>query len=316
MSYKKQATAMSSIIYKGTRGPMFKALISGLMERGNLKDKYIGILTNDENMKKFSKAFTAASANKNENYEIYEQIGDVSANKFIVWYAYQRFPQLNCPAGVKVVARLRINYGAKNSFAQIADDLGFWPYISAAEDGTDRSAKYRSRHKKDLLEDVFEAFVGCTEQILDQEYRPGVGYGVIYDILSSIFNKIPISLKFEDLIDAKTRMKEIFDAFGDTIGSYQFIDTREEKTSPDGELYRVALSYLYQVPPGGNRRAIKINTPTGQQSRPNKGWNLIGQGSGTTKSSAQQKASEQGIITLNSRGYIKEVPIEYRLFCK
>ena len=109
MSYKKQATAMSSIIYKGTRGPMFKALISGLMERGNLKDKYIGILTNDENMKKFSKAFTAASANKNENYEIYEQIGDVSANKFIVWYAYQRFPQLNCPAGVKVVARLRIN---------------------------------------------------------------------------------------------------------------------------------------------------------------------------------------------------------------
>lgn len=308
MSYQK---TMSSSIYRGIRGAPFKDLIAGLMARGNLKDKYINVLTNDENMRKFSKAFTAASANSKENYEIYEQLGDVSANKFIVWYSYQRFPQLNCPLGVKVVARLRINYGAKNSFAQIADNLGFWPYISAAEDGMDRSAKYRTRHKKDLLEDVFEAFVGCTEQILDQEYRPGVGYGVIYDILSSIFDKIPISLKFEDLIDAKTRMKEIFDAFGDTIGSYQFIDTREEKTS-QGELYRVTVSHLYQVPLGRNRRVMQ----TSQGSRPNVGWNLIGKGSGTTKSAAQQQASEQGIRSLNGLGYIKEVPMEYRLFCK
>ena len=91
---------MSSSIYQGTRGTPFKALITGLMERGNLKDKYVGILTNDQNMKKFSKAFTAASANSKENYEILEQLGDVSANKFIVWYAYRRFPQLNCPLGV------------------------------------------------------------------------------------------------------------------------------------------------------------------------------------------------------------------------
>lgn len=318
MSYKK---TMSSSIYRGIRGAPFKALIAGLMARGNLKDKYISVLTSDENMAKFSKAFTAASANSKENYEIYEQLGDVSANKFIVWYSYQRFPQLNCPLGVKVVARLRINYGAKNSFAQIADSLGFWPYISAAEDGTDRSAKYRARHKKDLLEDVFEAFVGCTEQILDQEYRPGVGYGVVYDILVSIFDKIPISLKFEDLIDAKTRMKEIFDAFGDTIGSYQFIDTREEKTSPQGELYRMAVSHLYQVPPGRNRRAIKTrehNDTVGviRVLVPNRGWNLIGKGSATTKSAAQQQASEQGILSLNRLGYIKEVPMEYRLFCK
>ena len=311
MSYE----SMSSNIYNGTRGSPFKALISGLMERGNLKDRYVRSLTNDENMRKFSKAFTAASANNKENYEIYEQLGDVSANKFIVWYAYKRFPQLNCPLGVKVVARLRINYGAKNSFAKIADELGFWPFISAAEDGTDRSAKYRSRHKKDLLEDVFEAFVGCTEQILDQEYRPGVGYGVIYDILASIFDKIAISLKFEDLIDAKTRMKEIFDAFGTTIGSYQFIDTREFKTSPDGTPYSMANSVLYQVPLGENRRARKVNGPNGQELKPHPAWNKIGTGSGTTKSAAQQQASERGIKYLNSRGYIKEVPTEYRLFC-
>jgi len=314
MSYKK---TMSSRIYRGIRGAAFKTLITGLMKRANLKDKYVGVLTSDENMRKFSKAFTAASADSKENYEIYEQLGDVSANKFIVWYSYRRFPQLNCPLGVKVVARLRINYGAKNSFAGIADNLGFWPYISAAEDGADRSAKYRARHKKDLLEDVFEAFVGCTEQILDQEYRPGVGYAIVYDILASIFDKIPISLKFEDLIDAKTRMKEIFDAFGQTIGIYKFIDTREKKTDTEGEPYQVAISRLYCVSPGQPKYPRKANDKEGNEVQyPNRGWTLIGEGSGSKKSDAQQRASEEGIRTLNSQGYIKEVPMEYRLFCK
>jgi len=316
MSYRKSTPVMSSVIYNGTRGAPFKTLISGLMERGNLKDKYIDVLTNDDNMKKFSKAFTAASANSKENYEIYEQLGDVSANKFIVWYAYQRFPQLQCPLGVKVVARLRINYGAKNSFAAIADKLGFWPFISAAEDGTDRSKFYRARHKKDLLEDVFEAFVGCTEQILDQEYRPGVGYGVVYDILMSIFDKIDISLKFEDLYDAKTRMKEIFDAFGDSLGSYKFIDTREYSTDSEGTPFSTAIASLYQVPPGGNRHPIKVSGPDGSESRPNRGWKLIGSASAPTLKPAQQRAAEQGILTLNRLGYVKEVPMEYRLFCR
>ena len=307
---------MSSSIYQGIRGAPFKALISALMERGKLKKKYIEVLTSDENMKLFSKAFTAASADPKHNYEIYEQLGDVSANKFIVWYSYRRFPQLKCPLGVKVVARLRINYGAKQSFSSIADKLGFWLYISAAEEGTDRSAKYRSRHKKDLLEDVLEAFIGCTEEILDDEYRPGVGYAIVYDILASIFDDIPISLKFEDLIDAKTRMKEIFDAFGQTIGSYQFIDTREEREH-DGEMYRIAVSKLYKVPPGVHKRPVKTTDMDGNSTlRANRGWALIGEGEGTTKSNAQQRASEEGIITLNRSGYVKEVPIEYRLFCK
>jgi dsRNA-specific ribonuclease len=307
---------MSSIIYQGLRGPPFKALITKLMERSKLKKKFIDVLTSDENMKLFSKAFTAASADPKNNYEIYEQLGDLSANKFIVWYAYRRFPQLRCPLGVKVVARLRINYGSKQSFSSIAEKLEFWPYISAAEEGTDRSAKYRSRHKKDLLEDVLEAFIGCTEEILDDEYVPGVGYAIVYDILASIFDDIPISLRFEDLIDAKTRMKEIFDSFGQTIGSYQFIDTREER-GHHSEMNSVAVSKLYRVPHGAHKRPTKTTDMDGNSTlRANRGWILIGEGEGTTKSNAQQQASEEGIITLNRAGYIKEVPIEYQLFCR
>ena len=109
--------AATEIVYEWSRGSDFKKVIRDLLVKGKLKPEYIDALTNDENMKEYSKAFTAASADPMNNYEIFEQIGDLTANKFIVWYAYKRFPQLNCPLGVKVVARLRINYGARQSFS-------------------------------------------------------------------------------------------------------------------------------------------------------------------------------------------------------
>jgi dsRNA-specific ribonuclease len=279
-------------LYLGLRGESFKKLIIGLLNRGRLKPKYIEKLTNESAMEAYNKAFTAASADEKNNYEQFEQLGDLTANKFIVWYAYRRFPQLDCPEGVKVVARLRINYGAKESFAPLAENLGFWDYISAMEDGETRNVKYRNRHKKDLLEDTFEAFVGCTEYLLDKEYRPGVGYGIVYDILSDIFNELSISLKFEDLFDSKTRLKETFDAYSE-LGDWVFIDTREEIGD---EGYTIANSTLYQVPVGVNNRPFRKKTGPNKrdfEEYPQEGWIPIGQGSSSKKGEAQQRAAEK-----------------------
>lgn len=301
-------------LYLGLRDDSFKNLITGLLRRGKLKPKYIEKLTNDIAMESYNKAFTAASADSKNNYEQFEQLGDLTANKFIVWYAYRRFPQLDCPEGVKVVARLRINYGAKESFAPLAEKLGFWKYISAMEDGDGRNVKYRNRHKKDLLEDTFEAFVGCTEYLLDKEYRPGVGYGIVYDILSDIFNELEISLKFEDLFDAKTRLKETFDAFT-SLGDWVFIDSREEIGE---EGYSIANSILYQVAPGLNNKAIRRKTGPGKrdfEEYPQEGWIPIGQGSSSKKGEAQQRAAEQGIKSLKQQGIYREAPEIYQYFC-
>ena len=180
-------------IYIGNRGVSFKSFIVKLLKKGNLQEKYIEKLTNDEGMKKYSAAFTSSFLDEEENYEVYEQLGDLTGNKFIVWYMYRRFPQLKCPAGVKVVARLRINYGAKQSFSEIARNLGFWPFISAPHD-------IRQRKMKPLLEDVFEAFLGVTESILDEEVRFGVGYAIVYDILASIFDEMDISFEVSRFI--------------------------------------------------------------------------------------------------------------------
>ena len=289
------------VIYSGPRNASFKNMITNILKQSKLKQKYISELTDEKSLQIYDQAFTAASANPIKNYEIYEQIGDLTVNKFIVWYAYKRFPQLECPLGVKVVARLRINYVSRQSFSEIAEKLNFWPFISADEEE-------RNRKKKDLLEDALEAFIGCTEQILDKKYRPGVGYGIVYDILSSIFDKIPMSLAYNDLYDAKTRLKELFDLHKDNLGTWTYIDTREEL---------LAESKIYQVPPGSSNQPLKQQTgPTKQDFilKPQPQWILLGSGKAAKKADAQQRAAEEGLKTLNSKGWIKEIPQEYHLF--
>lgn len=307
------STVMNDV-YLGSRGDGFKNMIISLLKRGKLKPKYIELLTDNKSMESYGQAFTASSADRVNNYERFEQLGDVTANKFIVWYSYKRFPQLDCTDGVKVVARLRINYGAKQFFAQLAEQLGFWEYISAAEDGTAKGMKYRKTKKKDLLEDCIESFVGCTEYLLDNAFRPGVGYGIVYDILSDIFDGIHMSLKYEDLYDPKTRVKETFDAFKKEIGNWHYIDTRE---AVDGE-HTIARSILYQSPIGTPQKPLKQYTGQGNQDftlSAREGWIMLGQGLASAKADAQQKTSEQGLETLKRMGYYKEPPPEYKFFC-
>ena len=266
------------IIIYGSRDQDFKDTIINVISKGNMKDKYKQWLLSPESLLIFNDVFTSNTANVLKNYEVYEQLGDITVNKFIVWYMYKRFPQLNCAQGVKIVARLRINYCSKQSFAQIAESLGFWPFITASEEE-------RSHNKKPLLEDTLEAFFGAVEFIIDKHTLTGVGYAVAFDILETIFNNLYISLKYEDLYDAKTRLKELFDFCGDKLGSIKYEDERniEEK---------VTVSSVYQTTPQNNR--IKI-----------------GEGIASLKADAQQKAASKAIGFLKSKGFHKPVPEIY-----
>ena len=320
-------TTMDSNIYFGSRNEDFKKLIATILARGKLKPKYIDLLTNEKSIEEYGIAFTAASADIVNNYERYEQLGDMSANKFIVWYSYRRFPQLDCTDGVKVVARLRINYGATQIFSTLAEELGFWPFISSAiepplilEERKKNNKKYRNKHKNTLLEDVFEAFIGCTESLLDKAFRTGVGYAIVYDILTDIFNEMPMSLAYEDLYDAKTRLKETFDHYNKNpirMGEWVY---REDKEITDRDsicshglkketceecflINSLNISYLYHVPVGGSVKFLR------------KEW-IIGVGKSNKKIDAEQIAAEEGLKYLQSIGYYKHPPSIYSFFCK
>lgn len=285
-------------IYFGPRNDTFKSLIISLLNKAKIKDKFINPLITPEALQMFSDAFTSDLVDENNNYQVYEQLGDLIGNKFIVWYMYRRFPQLKCAEGVKVAARLRINYGAKNSFSKIAEKLGFWPFITAPND-------LRSRKQKDLLEDVFEAFLGVTALVLDESFNIGVGDAIVYRILKSIFDDMDISLRYEDLYDAKTRLKELFDIHEEILGPLKYETSRREE---DG----VAISQVYRVENGSY--FVKKNGKKDKKRIVGGTSILIGSGEATLEAEAEQLAASEGLKTMKSYGYYKVPPKCYRKF--
>jgi dsRNA-specific ribonuclease len=289
-------------IYLGSRGADFKTLISTLLRKGGLKSKYINMLTDIPAMKIYGCAFTSELVDPDNNYQVLEQIGDLSGNKFIVNYMYQRFPQLDCAEGVKVVARLRINYGAKESFCEIARKLGFWEFISATND-------LRHRKMKPLLEDVFEAFLGATERILDKRNRVGVGYAIVHDILTTIFDEMHISLRYEDLYDAKTRLKETFDMHESALGPLVYKERKSDMLTFSTAFRVKGGKYAEKTDSRGKVTVNKKRIIGGRYIK-------IGDGSAALKSDAQQKAAAAALDCLSKDGWSKSVPAVYKKFNK
>lgn len=279
----------SANIYYGPRDDSFLQVIVKVLEKGKLKKKYIDMLTDEEGMELYSQIFTHSSADPENNYEYYETLGDVTANKCITWYFSKRFPQINCPKGVKILARLKIVYASKEVFAPIGEKLGFWPFITA-------SNEIRSTDMRPCLEDVLEAFIGATEYLIDKKIgRNGVGYAIVYDIIASIYNEMPISLEYEKLVDPKTILKEVFDYF------------KRSRTGlpPIGDL-------KYQ-----NIRDAEHGFHTSKVLRLFDGRPFIlGEGKERLQIDAEQAAARQALPKLKQMGYFKPVPEEYSMFSR
>lgn len=306
-------TTFENAIYPAIRGDDFKNFIKSLLKRGKLKDKYIDILTGEKGMKYFDLAFTSKTADPKNNYEVFEQIGDVTANKILVGYSYDKFPQLKCPDGVAVVARIKIKYAAKEIFAPIADKLGFWKYIKA-------SVYTRDHAKKSLLEDCLEAFLGCTDYTLDINFRIGVGYAICYDIMVTILDTVNISLEYEDLFDSVTRLKEIFDKANRekaNIGGVVYVNSRSDTEFSPSFTRIFWIKNKEDLKRLNSRKVGK--TPTEHELfstlSPNQ-YILVGKGSAGIKKNSQQKGATEALKYFKNIGYSKEVPEKYLLFCK
>lgn len=161
------------------------------------------------------------------NYQIYEMLGDGTCNKFIVWYMYRRFPVLQTVHGVQIIARLKINYCGNKVFSTFGEKIGLWDFISSPQ-------VIRQTKKKQLLEDVFEALVGAAELLIDKYTRPGCGSVMCNKFLTRLFDEENIPLTYESLYDAKTRLKELFDSKDASIhklGKISYRSVKDEKDS-------------------------------------------------------------------------------------
>ena len=196
---------MASQIREYKRGNDFKNFLRGIFEMSNLNEKYIDLLLNDENMKIYDQVFTHESVDPEINYEVYEMLGDATLNKNVVWYIHRKFSFLNVPQGVQIISKLKNSLVSKQMLGKIAgEDFKFDDFIKSTE-------KEFGSKRESLREDVFEALIGATEKILDEQIRFGVGNEICRQILEAIYDQQTISFKYTDLYDPKTILKEIFD---------------------------------------------------------------------------------------------------------
>lgn len=319
----------SSEMYDGIRGEPFYNILSKTLQKGKMVPEYIDLILDEEGMKTFNEAFTSASKNPHHNYECLEQLGDVMANAAIKWYMFRRFPMIRCPEGVETGARLLIKYGAKQSFYTIAERLGFWPFISA-------TVEQRRRNMKQLLEDVFEAFLGAVAETIDKRTRNGVGYAIVYDIIETVFDDMEISLSESNLVDTKTLIKECMDAHRH-LGEVTYI-CEKEVSALDKNMF-TTIANVYQLRPEKKWAKFAYEKSCDELAREmslaktnleddslelismsrrhkvaqenalfeyRKHLIWLGEGKAAIKKDAEKRAAKQGLETLKRRGITKK----------
>jgi dsRNA-specific ribonuclease len=254
-----------------------------LTQDGNISQKNKDEILDTEGLSYYTLAFTSPSVDSVNNYQFLETLGDSTLNKAIIWYFSRRFPQINSKDGIDILTRLKIKYIQKKSFSSLAQKMGFQPFISVLQ-GEDMTS---------TLEDVFEAFFGATELVLDKKYKLGMGYIVCYRIICKLFDTLNISITYEELVDAKTRLKELFDHNKHKgIGIMEYI-----KVDMNACKYRNIC-----------RSSIKHTPENGPSS-------IIGSGEAEKIDDAEQMAATNALEYLKNKGFVKLIPDEYLKYC-
>lgn len=251
------------------RGDEFKFFIQNVLTTATgIHPDALDYLTNHENLTVYAAVFTHPSACLDDvsNYEFWEFLGDSVVNKCVMHYLCHKYSHMRSKRSVKVLARVKVNYISKKWLAWFGDHFHFWRFIKADE-------KVRYSQKTKLLEDVFEAFFGATEMLLDKHFSVGVGYYTCQKIMDNILKHWDMPLDYNNLFDAKTRLKELFDAIRHEQPTYTWVNhTIHTHNNP---VFEVTCTAAF----------------CGKSF-------LLGRGKGQLKIDAQQNAAEQSLETM------------------
>ena len=305
----------------GSRGEDFKKMIRGVLKKSVLKDSYIDdILSRPECMKIFDTVFTHKSVRPQDNYDIYESLGDVIVNKHVMWYLFDRVKVVRNldSSGVALVSRWKIVMVQKEIYARFAKSLGFWEFISANQKIRDSTLG--------LLEDVLEAFFAGLNLIMENYYHNGTGdyicKSIIYKILDEYEHK---SLKYHDLFDSITLLKELVDKMKSELktGSQQYrIQQDQSRFATHGGIpicsikdvsYNTINPHKQLNPTGDDKFQVtaylEVQIASGAWKKI-----YIGHGEGFTVKVGKKLACENGLETLKNCGIYRGIPEYYQQF--
>ena len=282
--YKQQ---VEITIIKGSHDELKPFLSNLLKTYPELSKKNIEKILSDENMIEFKKTFTTPSANPQYDYEFYEMLGDSTSNNCVVWYFQRRFfpepEKIIVDKGtmtpVAIMSRLKQEGASVRQYSKFANNLGFLPYITMTNIEQNKPIK--------VLEDVFEAFIGCLVYHCDKTFGLHTGFTIAYPFIQKLFDREVISIEREKLYEPKSRLNEDITKMrkNNIRLDYNHIEHRSD-INPKEKYFITKASLTDST----NNRII-IQTPEYK---------------GTTKQENEQKAAEF-ILNLNQYKELKKM---------
>ena len=272
-------------MYQGERGEAFIEMLRDFLKRGKLKNNVIDILTAPDTMDVWDKVFTHISASTTDNNKYMRFIGQTVVNSLLVWYFNNKFPQIQCPQGVEIMARLKIVYASKQTFVPFAKEMNLLPFITSTV-GTRRD------NTDTMLFWCLEAMFGALVILFNNKIKKNSALCIIPDIIANLYDTINISLDYYDLNNTKTILKQLCDKRKD-LGKPEYT-YEARKDNPDDD-----STYAYV--------RLTLNKYSSVE--------VIGEGTGTTKALAEQAAAKTGLVHLAHIGISPDIPKDYLMFC-
>ena len=288
-------------------------------------------------MATFRTAFHHSSYDSTNNYEIMEFTGDARIDSIIAKYVHRRFPQITKEG---VLSKIKHKLKSGKQLGQFGHDMGFFKFIrfnpSPGKKGAFSSlikthwrekmidpkdvTSHMVREKmieleestEDFLEefeeytafteDVFEAFIGTTLEVIDSEEPDGVAEAVTYNIVTSFLDTVNIELTREWTGDPISRLKEMLydpksrelqEKYGKKDPGWSIAKSIEYRTN---EKTGIQTSIIWWYPKG-DQKAIERNRVE------------LARGEARSKKLAGKRAATEAIRQLKTTHRYKEQPL-------
>jgi dsRNA-specific ribonuclease len=249
-------------------------MLARVLEYANIKPEYAEYIAENDG----DSLFKSIVELNPDLYPFYKMLGNATLNKCVVSYMPQRFPVLQHPSRVNVLAPLKIhiisNEIVSERFNEIFNISAIIP--AAAEE---------LRRDKSPINSMFKAILGCVESVVDKNIKEGLGYRVCYNLIKNLLEQIPLSLKYTDLVSPNTRINEI-------VNRNHLRKLEEATVEGEGE----TLTNVYKI-------TLKGRTFKGE---------IVAVGRAKGKKEARAIANQQALDSLERVGLVRETPPEFR----
>ena len=136
-----------------------------------------------ENMEIWAKGFTSKSADRHNNYEELETIGDALLKVHFAVYVFKISSE---KLTAETITNLEHHYLSETNLSKLAYELHFTPLIR-----TKKPANFK------MLEDTFESFFGALFYV-SNNISNGMGYVDTYNMAENIFSSFGVDINMTD----------------------------------------------------------------------------------------------------------------------